>query len=265
MHFFSVGAIFRNEAHCIEEWIEHYLHHGADHFYLIDDDSTDDSVALLMPYLDNITLYHSTEPQPHPLGFQRNSYNRYILPHVARRETQWILMCDLDEFAYSPLHGSIPEFLRQGSHLAQIQVRPTLFGSNGHDTQPSSLVQGFTWRTALAPSPSGGYKYFVNSMCCSYESLNIHHATPSDPLYLEPQYFIIVDPPHIRLNHYICQSREFWIQVKCSRGDADGYLQRDMELFQHYDKDSNETEDTELASLNRHLMPLASTSVNQSR
>jgi hypothetical protein len=30
---FSVGAIFKNEEHILKEWIEHYIHHGADHFF----------------------------------------------------------------------------------------------------------------------------------------------------------------------------------------------------------------------------------------
>ena len=40
MYNLSVGALFKNESHALEEWLEHYLYHGADHFYLINDGSS---------------------------------------------------------------------------------------------------------------------------------------------------------------------------------------------------------------------------------
>ena len=36
MHYLSVLAIFKNEGHIINEWLNHYLLEGVDHFYLID-------------------------------------------------------------------------------------------------------------------------------------------------------------------------------------------------------------------------------------
>ena len=42
----SVGGVFKNEAHSIKEWIDHYLFHGADHFYLINDGSTDNTLSI---------------------------------------------------------------------------------------------------------------------------------------------------------------------------------------------------------------------------
>ena len=98
MHYLSVGAMFRNETRCVEEWIKHYLHHGVDHFYLINDNSDDDTVDKLKPYVDRglITLYHVEEPYYE--GRQRNLYNRLLMPHLKQKDTQWLLMIDLDEF-----------------------------------------------------------------------------------------------------------------------------------------------------------------------
>ena len=41
MYKLSVGSIFKNESQGIKEWIEHYLNHGVEHFYLINDNSND--------------------------------------------------------------------------------------------------------------------------------------------------------------------------------------------------------------------------------
>ena len=56
LFYFSVGAIFKNEGHCIVEWLNHYLDEGAEHFYLIDNGSSDDFFLKITPYFDKITL-----------------------------------------------------------------------------------------------------------------------------------------------------------------------------------------------------------------
>ena len=50
MHFVSVLAIFKNEGMNIKEWIEHYIWQGIEHFYLINNDSTDNYKKILLPY-----------------------------------------------------------------------------------------------------------------------------------------------------------------------------------------------------------------------
>ena len=50
--YFTIGAIFKNEAHIMKEWIEHYLYHGIEHIYLINDFSTDNFLEILQPFID---------------------------------------------------------------------------------------------------------------------------------------------------------------------------------------------------------------------
>ena len=47
----SVVSIFKNESHIRQEWIEHYLTEGVEHFYLIDNGSSDQYQIVLEPYL----------------------------------------------------------------------------------------------------------------------------------------------------------------------------------------------------------------------
>lgn len=257
MYIFSVAAMFKNESHCIKEWIEHYLNQGVEHFYLINDASTDNTVDIIQPYIErNLVTLYNIEPSnvPHALGNQRNMYNKYLLPHLNNNDTKWMLICDLDEFVWSPMYKTVRQFLLESVHwLAQVQMRPTIFGSNNLEKQPKSLVQGFTKRTKELPTNAGSYKYFVNSSF-KFSSLNIHHATPVDPEHSKQKYFMLFDAKYIRLNHYICQSKEFWVNVKCTRGDADGYLQRNMDLFDSYNAQANEVEDFDLANINKDLV-----------
>ena len=52
-YYLSIVAIFKNESWILKEWIEHYLNQGVDHFFLIDNGSTDNYHTILQPYIDN--------------------------------------------------------------------------------------------------------------------------------------------------------------------------------------------------------------------
>ena len=248
-YYLSVGAMFKNESHSIDEWIRHYLHHGVDHFYLINDSSTDNSREILKQYIDKglITLFEPDEP--YYLGRQRNMYNRYILPLI--KETKWLLMIDLDEYIWSPMDINMCNILKVCEDLGQIQMRQNIFGSNGHIKQPKFLVPSFTKRRA-DNEKDRKLKYFVNS---SYEfsSLNLHYADFKD----HPDYItdrtkcMLINSEYFIMNHYCCQSLEFWNDVKCTRGDGDHYLVRTMEHFK--ENDINETDDFDLYKQNEIL------------
>ena len=246
MHYLSVGAMFKNESHSMKEWIEHYRFHGVDHFYLIDDGSTDSYMDILQPYIDSGVVTLFVVDEPYYLGRQRNLYNRCILPKI--NETKWLLMIDLDEYVWSKQDIRLDNVLRTCENYGQIQIQEALFGSNGHETQPKHILPSFTKR---ASKFMGKYKYFINS---SYEfsSLNVHHAQFADSKYMKDfSVFIIIYPEYFILNHYNCQSREFWNQVKCTRGDSDHYMTRTHDDFTQYDL--NEVEDIELLQQNTPL------------
>jgi Glycosyl transferase family 2 len=250
MHYLSVGAMFRNETRCIIEWIKHYLHHGVDHFYLINDNSDDDTVAKIQPYIDKglITLYHVSEPYYE--GRQRNLYNRHLMPHLKQKDTQWLLMIDLDEFVWSPKGIHLGEVLRMGNcqQYGQIQVHQLLFGSSGHEVQPESLVKHFTRREDLYRICG---KFFLNSDF-EFDSINVHYADFTNKDYMtDARVFIMIPADWFVYNHYNCQSVEFWRDVKCIRGDSNAYRQRTMKDFDELD--CNEIEDLRLWEQNKNI------------
>jgi hypothetical protein len=54
MFTFVICSVFKNESHILEEWINNYLLHGVDHFYLVNDFSTDNFLSIIEKY--NITF-----------------------------------------------------------------------------------------------------------------------------------------------------------------------------------------------------------------
>lgn len=227
----------------MHEWLTHYLYHGASHFYLIDDASTDGYLSILQPFIDRgvVTLF-SAQFQYY-VGRQRDMYNTFVLPQLGN--TKWLLMVDMDEFVWSPKCIKITDILRTCEHLGQIQMTDQLFGSNGFTEQPISLVDSFTKRQR---EPRGHLKYLINT-AFEFTSLNVHHATFHDIERHETgQYFQVFGHDTFVVNHYCCQSREFWNRVKCTRGDADHYLQRKPEDFAALDV--NDVEDLGLKTQN---------------
>ena len=49
--YLSVCAIYKNEARYLAEWLEFHLLAGVEHFFLYNNDSTDDHREVLAPYL----------------------------------------------------------------------------------------------------------------------------------------------------------------------------------------------------------------------
>jgi hypothetical protein len=63
---------------------------------------------------------------------------------------------------------------------------------------------------------------------------------------------MIVDPCYFILNHYSCQSLDFWQHTKRVRGDGDGYKPRDMGCFRILDR--NDLEDLQLYDQNKDII-----------
>jgi hypothetical protein len=252
MHGLSVGALFKNEAHCIKEFILHYLYHGVEHLYLINDASTDAFLPLIQPFIDRgvLTLFHSNHG--YYLGRQHDLYNHFFLPRL--KESEWFLVVDMDEFVWSPNSIDLKKILAQCTRYGQIQVEHTIFGSNDHVLQPESVVRHFTRRAEELVSflPDGNRKYFINTGAFEFVGLNCHHAWfKEDAYHTDASVFVCLGPEYFRLNHYMCQSFEFWKNVKCVRGDADHYKTRRVEDFPLYDL--SEVDDTTLAEQNEPI------------
>jgi hypothetical protein len=275
-------AIFKNEAHILKEWLQHYRRQGVDHFFLIDNGSTDVYLPILSPYIYQKTLTLSIDPTRNE---QTALYNRYCLSTV--KTFDWVLVCDLDEFVYARRgYSTITEYLTSlAASVSQVIIPWKLFGSNGFDTidkpQPTNVVKNFTRRIdydrAEPPPLSRPGQVIKGDDSTLYtlkksinrtknlKALDIHYChlragTAVDatgtahPLaeYTKINETILAES-FLHLNHYVIQSLDWFTRVKMTRGDSNGYSDtlRNREYFVSYD--INEKEDTELA--NRKKLP----------
>ena len=274
-----VVGIFKNEAVAMREWLIHHIGQGVEHFYLINNGSTDDwqSQVSGLP----VTVY--TDKERHK---QQQHYNDYFLD-IVKVEALWVAVIDLDEFLYArDPYTDIPSFLRTvPNKTSQILVRWKMFGSNGHIKQPPSIRNGFSLRKAYTYNTqvpansyiaSGGDLERFAKLMSNVDMLNFHvksivrtlylnkfhihqHQTSNDHKLVLPSIVsetaLAASPLH--LNHYAIQSLNWYNNIKVTRGDVSNSKaehDRNAEYFKN--RDFKDIEDKELSGLARSSLDL---------
>ena len=272
-------ASFKNESHILNEWIQHYINQGVDHFFLIDNGS-DDNYSNTLENYNNITL--KIDPRRYA---QVQNNNKHFLD--ACKKYEWVIVCDLDEFIYARIKfKTIKEYLNSlDDKISQVFVPWKVFGSSGFDTisqkQPKNIVDNFTRRIYYNKDSNfqgvkkeGDTKYSLVKCIAKTKYLtefgNHHHRTNNNnQIGADNEQFIhpnrdfykidenILFNSFLHLNHYAIQSYEWFMRVKATRGDISHASQdscRTEKYFRDFNNSANDVDDFELKTLNSHLL-----------
>lgn len=208
-HRLGVLAIMKNESHLIEEWIEHNLWIGADRIFLIDNGSTDDTIARLKPWLDRGQVELVVYPEQHR---QVQHYWTAINEFRLAERCEWLLNCDIDEFFFCKSGESLADFVTRQTRFDVIYVNGAIFGTSGHASQPASVRAELTMRT---PRLSRFTKcIFRPSVPTKASDLDVHF------IWNTPRGRSLIANRDLQFNHYVTQSRHYWFDVKMQRGDV---------------------------------------------
>jgi predicted DNA-binding protein len=257
MYELSILAMFKNESWIIREWIEHYIIEGVEHFYLIDNGSTDNYEEKIKDYMDKISLVKDSTRLPY--GTQSFLYKKIFLNKI-KEETKWLIICDIDEYIYARnSYKSIIDVLeRLPSNIETIWLPWKIFGSNNHDQHPNGIINNFTKRSNQ-PNNFLGHgksilktKNLVNFGCCGHyveirNNTNIY--TPNgDNYYIFNFTEENCSKFNLHLNHYMLLSKEYYLKIKCSRGGGESGLTNkySINFFIDNDKNYNIINDNEL-------------------
>lgn len=226
-YYFSVYAQFKNEGGCMREWLDHYIWQGAEHFFMVDNGSTDNSKEIIETYGDKITYYSRPE-----IYSQLKNVREIVVELQKKKLSRWVLFCDLDEFLFSVSGGTITEYLRKNESYSCISINWLMFGSSGFVRQPPNIRQYFVMRQ---PDRSRFTKMIIQVQNVRSDHIHIHELT------VPRKYRIKVENNELHLNHYRIQSEEFFKNVKLTRGDSfsvdcDDRGRRQMDYFRDHDK-----------------------------
>lgn len=236
-------AIMKNEEMNLVEWIEHYKWQGVEQIYLIDNGSTDNTVDLLQPYINEglVKLLVLTKPWS-----QTEHYHTAFKQLNIKENVDWLIMADLDEFWFAKRRGmSMRDALQAFGRIDVIYANWTMFGSSGYVKHPPSIRRCLTKRQPLLSAHEN------TKWICRTKSIHTPKALAVHKIIGCRSERTVSDNQTFQLNHYPIQSVEYFEKVKMVRGDALNAQMndiRDKEYFRRYDEPATLT-DTTLADL----------------
>ncbi len=260
-YYFSVCAIFKDEADYLDEWIKFHHLVGAQNFYLYNNNSTDNYEDLLSPYIAQ-GLVDLTE-FPHNKDQQRLAYIDMI--KKAKGESKWVACIDIDEFLFCPDMKKVPDLLKEYEDYSALCVNWLIYGSSGHDQEPQgNVVDNYIMHAEKSYLGNDHIKSIIqpektimprNGHCFEFSegyAVNENFESVSDS-------FSKHSTEKIRLNHYFCKSRQYY-QTKIDKGRVDIQEKRSWSNFNALDK--NEIKDRSASNVYKNYLDTADFFVN---
>jgi hypothetical protein len=223
--YLSICAAYRWEGPFLREWVAFHRVVGVERFFLYDNDSDDEHLEALAPYVEDGTVVLRHWPE-YPMG-QVKAYAHCLTEHAG--DARWMAFVDVDEFLFSPQGKPLPEVLRRYESWPGVGVSRVLFGASGHATKPTGLVvENYTRRLEI-PNMRESVKTIVDpSRAIAPLNPHVFEYTEGDAVDelerpLNGTFAESVSLEHLRINHYYTKSDEERV-VKFSRLHAGGRM-----------------------------------------
>ena len=157
LHDLAVVAILKNETPYLKEWLDYHLLAGVDHFYLYDNDSTDNQAEIAAPYVEaGLVDYFPASGAVMKMPVYNDALKRF------KFHCRYMAFIDADEFLFPKTNRSVvevvDEILSRDKNAAGLAINWQIFGSNGHENADYSrgVLERFT-RRAPSDWTSKGY------------------------------------------------------------------------------------------------------------
>lgn len=245
-HGIAIAVIIKNEADYLPEWITFHKLVGVRGFYIYDNGSTDESVAIARHFIGDDGLVipfagHFVDQRlSRPIDTQTLAFAHAIANFGS--QYRWMSFIDPDEFLLPKSEATIPEVLEKHMPDAvNISLPWHMFGPNGHEQKPDGLtIENYTARYGEALWPETAYPFKLIVDPCEVSMISTHQAeTRRDGAQSQNDQGLKVDnksrrnaefysSKNLQLNHYFTRSMEELRARKLSRGrvsrQGDDYL-----------------------------------------
>lgn len=241
MKYFSVAGVFKCEEPYIWDWVKYHLGIGAEHIWLMDNDSPDRSADIAKAAGGNKVTVDTVHGHP----VQHVAYARMLADH--RHDSRWIAFLDIDEYLVP--HAPIREVLKAYEQHSALCPHWKLFGSNGlTNFSPEPVPERFT-RSQQDINPH--VKSIVNPARTG-NWVTAHRFTHNDlPVDENHRPIDMTDsiPPNgttdvIYVAHYFTKSKEEFVERRSRpRPDTGEYRYNLEEAFAAHDRNEIENLD----------------------
>lgn len=246
----AATAIFQNEAPFLKEWIEFHRMLGVQKFYLYNNCSQDDYMAILKPYIKaGIVELEEAYIQADFNGTQVDCYNRTLIK--TREKVKWLAVIDIDEYiTFVDGPQSLVKALKKYEKFGGLALNWKCYGTSYVTLSRNDLmIENLIYRM---PS-SHGWNFHVKSIVrpsCVQQFLG-----PHAPLYLKKYYGVDVDGKRsdgafskvikndrFYITHFWTKDESFWENVKKPRRMKWGASIEELEAL--YDVLNEEIDET---------------------
>jgi len=250
----SICAVFQDEGRFLKEWIEFHKLVGVQHFYLYNNNSADDFMEVLLPYIKNheITLID----WPSPRNVKWTPYQRAAYFHclsLARGMTRWLAVIDIDEFLVPMSHDTVTEFLSGYEEYGVVLGLWHLFGTSHVERIPDDRLMVETL-TLAAHHPKYNEKRFTKAIIKPHrvKTIGLHDSKSSWGKYRANPWFdgrhddFPTPRPELRIHHYWQRDIDFFMNVKKERRERFYKKKMKQEQIDHNLNSYNDYEDLEM-------------------
>ncbi|MDR2117375.1 MAG: glycosyltransferase family 2 protein [Planctomycetaceae bacterium] len=226
--YLTLGAIVRNQAHYIKEWLGFYYLMGVERFCIALHHCTDETEQRIkeLPFQKQIELFTIRGDSQH---VQMGTYKK--LHEMYGSSTKWMLFIDSDEFMFPLKVNSLSELLQRYEKCSSLSVSQRMFGHSGLVLRPDGLsIESFIWATH--PENDGNDRAIKSIYQPKYlhafysPHFQICHTLPQvlpnkKTFKLENHCLLETMPMQdiVRYNHYFTRSMEDWI-ARYNRGSC---------------------------------------------
>jgi len=203
---------FKNEAHIMYEFINHYLLEGVNKFILIDDNSTDNYLEK-NKWLNELISAKTVVIKKSKFNQFRDA-NRFL---KLVKNFKWVISCDMDEFIFSVRNGSWLKGVLNNrcDNYDYIRVNWKLF-THTSKNQPASVIENNVYTHTESKDPSS-----IIGLKCIAKTEFLKSIGPHEMRFHKQVKMLHLKNCHnniIQINHYRTQSDEFLYGVKEQRG-----------------------------------------------
>ena len=253
-YLLSICSVFKNEDKILKEWIEYHRLVGVDHFYLYNNSSTDKSLEILQPYIEQNLVTLVDWPDQNDPNSPENAPYRWVsltqLPafeHACKeltpRETTWLALIDVDEFLLPMKNYTFSELLSEYKDFGSLILFWQTYGTSDLQTIPPDQLHIELLHKTCHPEHTFN-KDIVKSIVKPeyFDSWR----WPGHMVYLKDNLSAAFIPrDQARINHYISRSIDYIKNVKVkNKQHQDNRIYSEAEINELMTL-GNDVEDTE--------------------
>ncbi len=262
-YYLSVSSIFKDEAPYMKEWIEYYKLLGVEHFRLYNNDSEDNYLEVLKPYIENgeVTLI---EWPSDPTKLGPNEEWVWSTQHPAcidaienlKNVSKWLALIDLDEYIIPLLSPNIPSFLKAYENCSGVVINWCNFGTSNVLDIPEDklLIEMLTLRSEQISETNKPVKSIVqpDKIDTTRKAWSPHTWPYLNPeaKFLSPNkeewHFGIIEPSLARINHYVHKTERNYYEHKIPKAERMRGVKLSKARIEEWKAICNQIEDTEI-------------------